>query len=249
MKPPANRPQRTDATQPRIARNRGAQSAKDLSLDKPQPAPIPKRKVRRTNAPPGISYTSIEVMPPIEGHEAGGERPKPGLVRTFGSFTQADRDLVVELSEQGLPQVHICEHIIAPETGRPISLSALRNHFPNELRRGLALAATKLTRSGFRQAIGHEAEYDVDGNVIRPERGPNTQMTIYMLGVRCGYSREGGIRGDPPIGYETSPTGIDLAADVAQKVEEVKADLAQCTDDELKRLRAVLARRSIAGHT
>lgn len=226
-------------------------------------AAAPTRKARRKGPmkPPGstIDYSGVEVIPPSTSRVPATlpmpapRRRKPRINQPF-NFSAAQRALVTELATIGVPQWLIAEQIIG-ETGDAISVSTLRTHFIDELRAGRRIANTALARSAYQQAVGYPAEYDEAGNCIRAERYPSPTMTIFLCRVRLGYHWGGGVNGDDPLegdgGNGTGSPPSTNGAPVAPLPAVVKEfDLARemdaLTDDELRTLRTILARRVAA---
>lgn len=223
----------------------------------------PSRKARPKGAmkPPGstIDYSAIEVIPPSTSRVPATmpmpvpRRRKPRINRPF-NFTPAQRKLVTELATIGVPQWLIAEQIIG-ETGEAISVSTLRTHFIDELRAGRRIANTALARSAYMQAVGTPAEYDDAGNCIRAERYPSPTMTIFLCRSRLGYHWGGGINGDDPLegdggngtGVPPSTSGAPAAPLPAVVKEfDLAREMDALTDDELRTLRTILARRVAA---
>lgn len=77
-----------------------------------------------------------------------GKKPEPGNRQNRYSFTQEQRDLVYKLAMWGLPKEHICTLI-----SEGMEIPTLNHHFENELRKGKAIAGSKITETLYNRAI------------------------------------------------------------------------------------------------
>lgn len=240
---------------PRIGKAKGGQKPTAPNKVKRPPRKPPARtheikKVRDKPAAPAKPV--IEVIPPPESMVKAG---KAKMRHGWGGFTKEQRKLVVELATWGVPQLHIANHIRG-ETGRTISVDALRIHFAEELLEGRRIANMNLARCTYQTAVGGPAEFDKDGNELRPYRYPNSTLLIFLTRVRLGYHWGGGITGDDPLegdeGGGTSGTGTPAAllppatglVDSGPSEQEIVDALEQMSDDELRALRSLIRIRS-----
>jgi hypothetical protein len=167
-------------------------------------------------------------MPPL---------PKPrGAIPL--DFTDTQRALVRALAAEGIPYASICNHIINPETRRPITVPTLTRRFEEELREGSKEGDRLVTRSLAMFLVGRPAEYlmGADGNPVVDSRGtpvktrdevrPNVAAAIFLSKVRPGL----GFRETTTVEHVTPPE------------TEIAEELRNFTYEEKKKLRDMLRR-------
>lgn len=93
--------------------------------------------------------------------------------------TEESRALVSKLAGYGMQRPEIASIL-------GIGKTALGKHYKAELARGDANAKAAILGSAFRQAMGAPAEFDEDGNMVRPYTPPNPTMTIFLAKTRGG---------------------------------------------------------------
>ena len=100
-----------------------------------------------------------DVLPGLKSPGEGHPDPRlPG--RPPFEPTEAHRSHVETLAGFGLPHPQICQLIINPQTGKPISEKTLRLHFAAELETGVAKANSAVAQSLYKRATsaaGHQA--------------------------------------------------------------------------------------------
>ena len=86
--------------------------------------------------------------------------------------TQLQRDQVEQWVGLGLKYKDICQLVINPASGKPITVETLKRCFEVELKRGEPVMKVTLASKVFGVAYGHEAEFDAQGNQTRSEALP-----------------------------------------------------------------------------
>lgn len=124
---------------------------------------------------PGIVAPANAVSKDSKSSKSGGEITRRGF-----SPTSAQRALVESLAGYGIPEVEIAAVV-------GIARSTLRRHFEGELDTGRTRAHSRVAESLFRQAVGAEAVYDEQGNLLRAELRPNPACAIFWAKTRMGW--------------------------------------------------------------
>lgn len=118
------------------------------------------------------------------------KKAPPGTydVRGRPEFVPTDEQRrFVELAvTNGATHREIAGMIENPGTGKPIGRDTLKKVFINELRLGHVKQRLQLSGSVFRQAIGSDAEYDEEGNLLRPPMAPNFAAAKWYEQSRFG---------------------------------------------------------------
>jgi len=161
-----------------------------------------------------------EVLPPA-GFDPLAKLPHRGELNP----TDDQRRLVREMAVWGVPYQDIAQHIINPNTKKPIDRSTLTRNFREELDAGTAEANVKLASVGYLQAVGWPAEYDHEGNLIRPYQPPVPMMTKWQQAVRLGYKEK-----------------MVVEQEQTHTTESVAAALSNMTYDDMLQLREILQR-------
>ena len=135
-----------------------------------------RERVLGPKAPPPPKM--VKVVAPPGTYDARG-RPE---------FTPTDEQRrFVELAvTNGATHKEIAGMIANPGTGKPISRDTLKKVFKAELMLGHVKQRLQLSGSVFRQAIGTDAEYDDEGNLIRPPMAPNFAAAKWYEQSRFG---------------------------------------------------------------
>src|SRR5690606_30542722 len=84
-------------------------------------------------------------------------------------------------------QEDMCLLIINPQTGAPLSLKTLHEHFRIELDTGMARANAKVAESLYLQAVGAPAEFDKEGHKVREEQPRVPSAGIFWAKARMGW--------------------------------------------------------------
>lgn len=116
----------------------------------------------------------------VGGTDAGDQfLPNPPHVPTDANRATVRARVTVGVSHRG----------IAAELG--MSVNTLRKYYMREIMESDAKAQARLGQTAMQVAIGHPAEYDNNGNLIRAEQPPNVTMLIFQCKARLGW-RDGG---------------------------------------------------------
>lgn len=129
------------------------------------------------------------VAPTEEGELVVIDRPphRIGVVDGKLYFTPSQRERVREMAQYGVPFKSICQHILNPNTGKPIDRSTLADSFRDELDAGMAIADHAIAKTSFMQAVGMPAEYDEAGKLLREEVPAVPMMTKWLTQSRLGF--------------------------------------------------------------
>lgn len=101
--------------------------------------------------------------------------------------TDEQRALVRRMTSLLATEAEICELIINPATGLPISVPTMRTHFAEERKQGAEEANQKVSRALFQKAVGREAVLDANNRVVAPAQSPDTTAAIWWEKSRLGY--------------------------------------------------------------
>lgn len=119
--------------------------------------------------------------------------------------TEESREQVRKLASYGLTRDEIADFL-------GIKRTTVKKYYAEEMRLGDVGGKAAILGNAFRQAMGHPAEFDEDGNLIRPYQPPNPTMTIFLAKTR------GGLR-EAPREVEAKPTkGADGQPDGGTKI-------------------------------
>lgn len=149
------------------------------------------RKLRPPRPKQQAGLTAGEPPPPAEGEILAPARPagvpRIGYVDRELCFTAEQRAIVKEMATYGTPFRSICQMILNPDTGLPVTKETLARHFRAELDAGMAIADSEIARSAYLQAVGWPAEYDENGKKIRDYLAPVPMMTKWLTQSRLGF--------------------------------------------------------------
>lgn len=155
------------------------------------------------------------------------QMPKDGWGQKPFEPTPAQREQVLALSQSGMRQDRIALLVINPETNRPIDAKTLREHFREELDRGMAQGDALVLKSALAQAIGAPAEYVTDStgakHLVRDEIKPDKGMTIWQTKARPGIKWTERVEHSGPDGGPIPHDhGWDLSKLNDQELEDFK---------------------------
>lgn len=94
--------------------------------------------------------------------------------------TAEQRSVVQALYAYGAKQDEICEFIVNPNTGKPISRDVLAKVFDRELKLGRWKVVSEAAQNLLQNARGRPAVYDQNGRLIQAERPPDTTAAIFL---------------------------------------------------------------------
>jgi hypothetical protein len=160
--------------------------------------------------------------------------PKENWGQKAFTPTPAQREQVLALSQSGMRQDRIALLVINPDTNKPIDPKTLREHFRDELDRGMAQGDALVLSSALKQAVGAPAEYVTDStgakHLVRDEIKPDKGMTIWQTKARPGIKWT----------ERVEHTGKD-----GEPIKHSHGlDLTQCSDEELNFLEQLRRKHS-----
>lgn len=94
--------------------------------------------------------------------------------------TSEQRAQVEALYAYGATIEEVCEFIINPNTGKPVSHVILAKAFAKELKHGRWKVVADAAQNLRLNARGRPAEYDDKGRLIRAEKPPDTTAAIFL---------------------------------------------------------------------
>lgn len=115
--------------------------------------------------------------------------------------TDEQRRVVEALYAYGATYEDVCNFVINPNTGKPISKEVLMKAFASELKVGKWKVVSEAAQNLLQNARGRPAVYDAAGNLVRAERAPDTTAAIFLckaLGKwqdRVAHEHTGEIKG------------------------------------------------------
>lgn len=124
----------------------------------------------------------------------GGGAGRPPI-----DFDAQTRAKVQAMAAVGLTQEQIRLLIINPTTGQPITKKTLIKKFKRDMDRGRANAILRVGTTVYQMACGQDAEFDADGNLLRPYVPPDRAAAFFYLKTQAGWREtEARKEDDPP---------------------------------------------------
>jgi hypothetical protein len=118
--------------------------------------------------------------------------------------TDADRARVKRLASFGLPHAEIALLVTNRQTGKPIAIPTLVEHFPDELGIGKLELFAGTADSYCNRLVGAKAQVDEHGNIVRAEVLPSeTAQERYLRNWGRQYGWDGPVD-DPFAGWDIS---------------------------------------------
>lgn len=124
--------------------------------------------------------------------------------------TAEQRSIVQALYAYGATMDDVCEFIVNPNTGKPISRDILAKYFDKELKQGRWKVVSEAAQNLLQNARGRPAKYDDNGRLIHAERPADTTAAIFIckaLGKwqdRVSHEHSGEIKGGVRTIYLTA---------------------------------------------
>lgn len=109
---------------------------------------------------------------------------RPG--RPFFEPTEAQREMVKTGIANGIYHKELRKLIINPDTGKPIDKEIFRQAFHWEIRNGYQSQKLATSMTAYQMAVGTDARYDDEGNLIRPAVEPNISALKWYEMSRFG---------------------------------------------------------------
>jgi hypothetical protein len=171
-------------------------------------------------------YAERETSPKRKARVRMKREPLPGKViiehttRGHPPFTptQAQREQVETGIANGIYHKDLRKLILNPDTGRPIDKVTFKKVFQYEIKNGHNHQRLQTSVTAFQMAVGSDAVYDEDGDLLRPAQPPNLAALKWYEQSRFGL-KEGtqlvltGPDGKP-LPREQQPSNINIGTQV-----------------------------------
>lgn len=197
------------------------ESAMELPPPPEHAAQNPKKKKKKNPPPPPPPPLEGEILEPVRVERETETRHSTREVSVPMAFPVETGATVFKLARYGLKPHIICKHIDNPLTGKPITLEILESYFSKELREGQRFGALETAKAIHDQVTG-------EGGAKR-----SPQLAAFRA------------KQDEMIGF-TETTEI---IHTTKESEELRQRLETLSDDDIKNLRAILAKRIDSGRT